>query len=382
MKRETHPPRADWQQRVESVGLIWHTADGEPYWNEEAHYRFTPAQIAEIEGATLAVYELFLKAGQAIVDDPHGLEVFGIPELFHAAIREAWNAEPPALNFGRFDFGYDGTGSPKLFEFNCDTPTSLLEAAVVQWAWKEEVFPQLDQFNSIHETLIARWRELAPHIPDRKLWFAHANDPAGEDTITVSYLRDTAQAGGLTTEGIVMDDIGWHSTTEMFVDLDERQLRAIFKLYPWEWLANEQFGQHLVDSLDRTLWLEPVWKMIWSNKAILPVLWSMFPDHPNLLPAYFSRPEKGDFVQKPILAREGANVAIVRDGKRVASSGGDYGAEGYIYQDVYALPETAPGVFPVIGSWIIDGAPVGMGIREDGLITGNKARFVPHVIDA
>jgi glutathionylspermidine synthase len=36
----------------------------------------------------------------------------------------------------------------------------------------------------------------------------------------------------------------------------------------------------------------------------------------------------------------------------------------------------------VIGSWVVDGVPAGMGVREDGLITGNTASFVPHAIEA
>ena len=89
----------------------------------------------------------------------------------------------------------------------------------------------------------------------------------------------------------------------------------------------------------------------------------------------------GDAVAKPLLSREGANVSIRKAGSIVAETAGDYGEEGYIYQSLYRLPEAAPGCFPVLGSWVVDGAPVGMGIREDGLITGNTARFVPHVID-
>ena len=53
-----------------------------------------------------------------------------------------------------------------------------------------------------------------------------------------------------------------------------------------------------------------------SNKGILPLLWEMFPDHPNLLPAYFEDdPESGklgdSFARKPLYSREGANVALV-----------------------------------------------------------------------
>ena len=42
-----------------------------------------------------------------------------------------------------------------------------------------------------------------------------------------------------------------------------------------------------------------------------------------------------------------------------------------------------PGRRPVIGAWIVGDEAAGIGIREDdGPITGNLARFVPHVIEA
>ncbi|WP_174291846.1 glutathionylspermidine synthase family protein [Sphingomonas bacterium] len=384
MIRRTLTPRPDWRRKVEAEGLIWHgvgqeAGGGEPYWNESACYSFTLAEIETVEAATAELYRLFLAAGQAIVDDQRLLDRFGIPPAFHQPIRDAWNGEPPALNFGRFDLGYDGAEPPKLFEFNCDTPTSLLEAAVIQWSWKEEVFPAADQFNSLHERLVAKWRDLAPLLP-APLWFAHAADASGEDAVTTSYLRDTAEAAGLATMPILVDDLGWDADRHCFVDLDEQPIAALFKLYPWEWLASEAFAPQLLESFADTLWIEPVWKMIWSNKAILPILWQLFPGHPNLLLASFDMPN-GDAVAKPLLAREGANVSIRRAGTILAETAGVYGEEGFLYQALYPLPETAPGCFPVLGSWIIDGEPAGMGIREDGLITTNTARFVPHVIE-
>ncbi|WP_294390392.1 glutathionylspermidine synthase family protein [uncultured Sphingomonas sp.] len=380
MIRRKIEPRHDWQAKVEADGLIWHTAEGKPYWNEASYYAFTPGQIEEIHGATEELYRLFVGAGDAIVHDPRLMERFRIPDAFHDAVRAAWHAEPAALNYGRFDLGYDGTGSAKLFEFNCDTPTSLLEAAVIQWSWKQERFPQADQFNSLHDKLVAKWRDLAPHLSS-VVYFAHVADDAGEDTVTVSYLRDTAQAAGLTTVPILMSDIGWDSEHGCFADLDGNPMWSTFKLYPWEWMVHEEFGAQLLKTLERgdTQWLEPIWKMIWSNKAILPILWDLHPDHPNLLPATFDIPA-GDAVAKPLLSREGANVSIRRGGQVIAQAEGEYGEEGYVYQGLYPLPESAPGCFPVIGSWVVDGEPAGMGIREDGLITGNTARFVPHII--
>nr|WP_037531926.1 glutathionylspermidine synthase family protein [Sphingomonas sp. RIT328] len=373
-------PRRDWQAQVEAEGLVWHSSDGQPYWDESACYRFNAAQVAEIEAATAELYRLFLAVGEAIVAEPRRMDRLGIPRAFHQPIREAWEAEPPALNFGRFDLGYDGASPPKLFEFNCDTPTSLLEAAVIQWSWKAACFPDADQFTSLHERLVERWRDLGAHLPAR-VHFAHAADDAGEDGVTTAYLRDTAAAAGIDTAALPIDAIGWDEQRRRFVDEGGAPIDALFKLYPWEWLANEAFAGVLAEDLAAggTSWIEPVWKMLWSNKGVLAMLWELFPDHPNLLAAGFAIPE-GDAVAKPLLSREGANVSIRRGGRIVAEAPGDYGDEGYVYQAIYPLPETAPGCYPVIGSWVVDGVPAGMGIREGGLITGNGARFVPHIV--
>ena len=79
----------------------------------------------------------------------------GIPEAANERIRETWRVEPPAL-YGRMDLAYNGY-ELKLLEYNADTPTALVESAVAQWYWLKAVFPEADQFNSIHEHLVAKW---------------------------------------------------------------------------------------------------------------------------------------------------------------------------------------------------------------------------------
>lgn len=304
---------------------------------------------------------------------------FGIPEYCHDAIRTAWTSEPPALNYGRFDFGYTGNGEPKLFEFNCDTPTAMLEAAVVQWDWKQAMFPQHDQCTSLHERLIDRWAEIAPRLAHGRLWFAHADDEAHEDVITTTYMRDLAAQAGLETFGVMIQDLGVDAEGRI-VDGEDRLISAIFKLYPWEWIVEEEYGPDIVRHLPTTHWIEPIWKMLWSNKAILPLLWEMFPGHPNLLAASWDARGVGpSYVTKPVLAREGANVEIVAAGEVLAKNQGAYDGP-VIYQQLYPLRDFGNG-YPVIGAWVVDGKAAGIGIREDGLITGNRARFVPHIID-
>jgi glutathionylspermidine synthase len=121
--------------------------------------------------------------------------------------------------------------------------------------------------------------------------------------------------------------------------------------------------------------------MILSNKGLLPLLWELYPNHPNLLPAFFTRGPLGDtYVKKPLLSREGSNVEIVTP-NMVTAAPGPYGREGWVYQAFLPLPQFE-GWHPVIGSWVVGDEPAGIGIREtEGLITGDQCYFVPHYFD-
>ncbi|QJR16429.1 glutathionylspermidine synthase family protein [Usitatibacter palustris] len=371
MKREERVPRPDWPQKVEALGFHFHSMDG-VYWDERACYRFTAAQVDRLELATAELQTRCIEAaGRVIESGDFGR--FHIPEPFHKLIRDSWDDDEKSL-FGRFDLSWDGNGDPKMLEYNADTPTALLEASVVQWYWLQDSFPKADQFNSIHEKLVDRWKELSADVPGHKRVHFTCVADSPEDQGNVDYLRDTAIQAGLDAKAIDIADIGWNG--KRFTDLDERNIDVLFKLYPWEWLVAEEFGNHLLARTTRVI--EPAWKMVLSNKAILPVLWEMFPDHPNLLAASFDSGRFAtDFVKKPLYSREGANVSI-RSGERLIEAPGEYGAEGFIWQAFHELPRFGEN-YTVIGSWIIGEEPAGIGIREDtSPITRNSSRFVPH----
>jgi glutathionylspermidine synthase len=375
MRRLASPPRENWQKKVEAAGLTWHTGEDRAYWNESAFYEFAAKEVDLLASATNELEEMTRKAAQHVIDN-RLYSKMGIPEMAVSLIERSWEAEPPSL-YGRFDLMYDGCSPPKLLEYNADTPTSLLEAAVVQWYWLEETHPNSDQFNSIHERLIALWKDLTPDIPSRSVDFCSMDD--AEDWTTTTYLEDTAQQAGLTSSIFTMEEIGWDGAR--FVGPDDRPLTAVFKLYPWEWMVREEFGKYL--AIADTVWLEPPWKMLLSNKGILPVLWELFPGHPYLLAASVERPSAGsDWVKKPLLGREGGNVTIHQAGQEI-ETGGTYGEEGFVYQDVAPL-KSFDGMYPVVGSWVIGhdegNSAAGIGIREsDTPITTNVSRFVPHV---
>jgi glutathionylspermidine synthase len=409
MQRIPLTPREDWQQKVESVGLTFHTLEnGTPYWDESAAYQFTAAEIDTLEAAGYQLQEMCLAAAQHIIDKKRYAEL-DIPAVAIEAIEWAWNNEPPAL-YGRFDLSWAGAQSgqaPKLLEYNADTPTSLLEAAVVQWHWLKDMPQSLvsykpDQFNSIHEKLIAKWKDIDPYL-SKPIYFAALDN--AEDQLTVTYLRDTAQQAGLDTLQMFLQEIGWNDSQQAFLDPDEHPMFSIFKLYPWEAMLQEEFGPHALATYQSTRWIEPIWKMLLSNKGILPILWQLYPNHELLLEAHFegatnpgapqpalSAPKGPDtgtwvsapppnnmtnYVRKPLISREGANITLIRDNATVVTTEGPYRGR----QIIQALAPDA--IFDnrhaVLGLWMIDQDCCGMGVRESfSPITGNLSSFVPH----
>ena len=166
MQRIRSTPRPAWQKTVESQGFHFHTLEEQPYWDESVYYQFTRAEIDELEKATCALDEMCLQAVQHVIEQDL-FEKFQIPPRFVPWVRQSWEEDELTI-YGRFDLAYDGKSPPKLLEYNADTPTSLLEAAVIQWYWFKDVLPRLDQFNSIHERLIEAWQRVAsrPARPD------------------------------------------------------------------------------------------------------------------------------------------------------------------------------------------------------------------------
>ncbi|MDO5768478.1 MAG: glutathionylspermidine synthase family protein [Psychrobacter sp.] len=422
MIRRAVTPRPNWQSKLERLGFDYHSLEGS-YWQESACYEFTAAQIDIIEEATTTLHQMCLSAVDFIITNDRFAQL-GISDSAAALIEQSWQRRDPCV-YGRFDLVYHPihTPTPKLLEYNADTPTSLFEASVAQWYWLQDNFPQADQFNSIHERLIGQWRIIDETLSRRvssssnyqarpvslvkpvkassptKITFATITDSI-EDVVTCRYLQDTAIQAGLETQFMDLRKIGVmeeDGKVAQFVDLADSPIGALFKLYPWEWLIQEAFSAYLADS--HTQWLEPMWKSLLSNKGILPILWELNPNHPNLLPSYFAAERTKltqltptqiahGIIQKPLFSREGANITLLNTdfsptGLMTSGEYGNVSSTQMVYQAMQPLPQfmnhaNRP-VYPVIGSWVIGHSAAGIGIREDdSLITKDTSHFVPH----
>jgi glutathionylspermidine synthase len=388
MERVAVAERPDWERVAAELGFAFHHQAGQRYWDERAYYRFTLEEIEDgIEAPSAELHQMCLALVDEVVGSEALMERLAIPTAMRDMVRDSWAARAPSL-YGRFDFSYGGaaSGPAKLLEYNADTPTSIFETALFQWRWLEDMIAagslpaNADQYNRLHEALVERLGAL--FTPGSLLHFASDADHL-EDRQTVRYLEDVARQAGLDPEFVAVDRIGVNGEGA-FVDEAGVLIAALFKLYPWEDMLREPYAAHLPGS--RTLFLEPAWKAILSNKAMLPLLWERHRGHPNLLPAAFADDPAasaaiGDrHVRKPFFSREGWDIHLINGAREEAGPAGGYGEEGWIVQALAPLPVFAGG-HAVIGSWIVGDEPVALSIREDDSpITRDLARFLPHVI--
>lgn len=380
MKRVNSTPRPGWKAFAQSVGFNFHTFDGEPYWDESAYYQFSLQQIEQdLEDPTEELHQMALDLVDDIVSDEQKLRQLQIPAQFWDAVLASWRSKEPHL-YGRMDFSYNGTGPAKLLELNYDTPTSLYETGFFQWVWLEDQLmrgelPQgADQFNSLQDKLQQAFSEL--NLP-QPFYFASVTESI-EDKGTVDYLMDIALQAGLNSRYIQLEQLG--DIDGQLFDLEGFPIQGLFKLYPWEFMLQEDFASTILTS--QTQFIEPLWKCLLSNKGILPLLWQKYQGHPNLLPAFFDDGSslQNGWVRKPLLSREGANIELLTSDGKTVKQDGPYNDSSYIRQALAPLPKFADN-YTLIGSWVVGDSAAGICIREDNsLITKDSSRFLPHII--
>ncbi|MCU0754338.1 MAG: glutathionylspermidine synthase family protein [Xanthomonadales bacterium] len=386
MQRIRLPERAEWRAEAEALGFRFHTIDGEPYWVDDGAWTFTLRQVEDdIEAASAELHALAMDLVAEAVRSESMMARLGIPEAYRDWIAQSWARGDRHL-YGRMDLAYTGHGPAKLLEFNYDTPTSLYESAYFQWLWLEariarsELPAGADQYNAIQDRLIEAFGLLQGGLR-QPLYLSSVRDHV-EDRGTVLYVRDCAVHAGIDCRILDLEDIGL-SVDGRFTDTDDYVIESLFKLYPWEDMFADRYGSALPGS--GLIAFEPPWKALLSNKAVLPLLWERHPGHPNLLEAHLDDGSAlpPGWVRKPIHSREGANVELVLPDGSAAAEPGPYAGPAIrqAYAPLAAVELDGEGFHAVIGAWVIGDTPAGMGIREDrGLITRDRARFVPHVI--
>lgn len=323
MQRLAVEPCHDWRDRAEATGFRFHDGDGQPLWREDAAYRFTAPDIDILGDAAQRLEEMCLE----LVDDTVSAgdyAAFGLSDLACGLIEDSWRRHDKNL-LGRLDLAWDGHDAPTLLGYAADAPAGLFEASLVQAEWHDSYCNHCDQFNGIHEMLIEAWKHFG--LWGHRVHVTCSRDRESERSAG-DYLRETARQAGLETGFLHIDELRWNG--KRFADLAARPITVLCKALPWPDLLDSPVAASLRSSGMRMI--EPAWKMLLTQKAMLPLLQQKFPDHENLPPP---------------------GMAVT-------------------------LPDF-DGHAPVLGLWLVASRPCGLGICERQ--ENGADRFVPHMFE-
>lgn len=377
---------------MERIGFAWHTdADGSGYVADEI-VEVSPDEAEAYYNAANELYDMFVAAAQHVIDNNLFHEV-GIPFNLVELVKQSWENEVCWHLYGRFDLAGGLDGKPiKLVEFNADTPTAVFETAIIQWAMlKFNKMDESSQFNDLYAALTENFKRLVVLDGDTdefsryyEGWKILFSSVAGsiEDENTTRLLQSVASEAGFKTDFAYVNEVEFSDENGIFKG--DENFEYWFKLVPWEDIAVQEGELALIlkniSANQKAIILNPAYTLIFQSKAILKILWDLYPNHPLLLRAD-DKPLSGvKCVKKPIFGREGANVSIIEaDGSVSAQKGGDYGANRAIYQEFYEFNKDGAGDSYQAGVFFAyEGCA--LGYRKGGEILDNYSKFVGHYI--
>jgi glutathionylspermidine synthase len=379
--------------KLEELGFIWHTdSDGTKYLGD-ALVKVTHQEAENYYEAVNELYEMYVKGAEYVIENNLFFEL-GIPFNLIEMIKKSWENDVHWHLYGRFDLSGGIDGKPiKLIEFNADTPTSLFETAVLQWALLgHNNLNEHEQFNNVYEAIQDNFKRLITLFDDPekfseyydgwKILFSSVEGNAEEET-TTRLLQQIATDAGFTTAFEYIQNVRF-SHNEI-CDVNENPYEYWFKLYPFEDIANDEpeLATMLTQIMQNqeAILINPAYTLLFQSKGMMKILCDLFPDSPYLLKTSFE-PLHVKQVEKPVFGREGANTKILSvNGEVLRANDGPYQNYKKVYQEYTEFAQDASGNKYQAGVFFAFEA-CGLGFRRGGEILDNMSKFVGHILES
>ncbi|MEM7250050.1 MAG: glutathionylspermidine synthase family protein [Pseudomonadota bacterium] len=390
MKRLTRDPRPDWQARLDAVGIrepayLADRGTHEREWDESGVYVFAHHEIDTLKEASERMREMVLDAVDAAVENPPIMDRMAIPPATQALVVESWRRGERNL-VGRYDWSFDGRGTPKLLEINAESPYGMLLASRVQDEFRADQYAEAPQWNSIERDITHAFERLR-ELRRRDVFFACDDADAGLLHET-SFIMDCARNAGRRVQLTSANDIGFDLSGRRFVDGEDRAIEYLYLYQPWSQVLDSELAEHFFeDEPVNSVMLEPIWRFLVSNKAFLAWMWERFEGNELLLPTYVDHDPYADrlgesYAQKPIYGNDGSNVTLYKNGEVLAENPDPESSteDGFVYQMLWLLPDFE-NRHPVCCTWEVADRFSGMSVHEGGLITDYFSPAVPHIVN-
>jgi glutathionylspermidine synthase len=377
---------------LEELGFSWHTDNDGSKYVSDALVEVTPKEAEKYYEAVNEIYDMYVEAAEYVIENDLFFEL-GIPFNLVETIKKSWENDVHWHIYGRFDLAGGIDGKPiKLIEFNADTPTSLFETALLQWALLK--FNNMDedsQFNNVYEAISENFRRLITLFDDTetfderydgwKILFSSISNN-DEEEVTTKLLQQIATDAGFNTGFEYLENTNFDE--DGIYDGNDNEYEYWFKLFPWEDIAIEEpeLATILTTIMNnqKAIILNPAYTLLFQSKGMMKIMCDLFPNSPYLLKTSDKPLDGVKQVQKTVFGREGANTKILsQDGQTLQSVDGPYDNHKKIYQEYVDFPKDSNGSKYQAGVFFAYEA-CGLSFRKGGEILDNMSKFVGHVI--
>ena len=377
---------------LEEIGFTWHTdTDGSKYVSD-ALVEITSQEAEAYYTAANEIYDMYVEAAEYVIENDLFFDL-GIPFNLIDTIKKSWENDVHWHIYGRFDLagGIDGEDI-KLIEFNADTPTSLFETSLLQWALlKHNNMDEESQFNNVYEAISNNFKRLITLFDDTSTfderydgWKILFSSIAGneEEEATTKLLQQMATDAGFNTSFEYLENT--HFDEDGIYDADENKYEYWFKLFPWEDIATDEpeLATTLMNIMQsqEAIILNPAYTLLFQSKGMMKILCDLFPDSPYLLQTSYEPLQGMKQVEKAVFGREGANTKIIdSNGSICEQTDGPYDNYKKVYQEYVEFPKDSNGSKYQAGVFFAYEA-CGVSFRKGGEVMDNMSKFVGHVI--
>ncbi|HDS2759703.1 TPA: bifunctional glutathionylspermidine amidase/synthase [Klebsiella quasipneumoniae subsp. similipneumoniae] len=393
--------RGKWLNEKDPLQKAYVAANGH-FINQDPYQYFTISESAEQEliKATNELHLMYLHATDKVMKDDNLLALFDIPKILWPRLRLSWQRRRHHMITGRMDFCMDERGL-KVYEYNADSASCHTEGGLILEQWLKQGYYGTghNPAEGLLDELAGAWKH------SRARPFVHImQDKDLEENYHAKFIqRSLTQAGFESKILFGLDELRWDAAGQL-IDADGRLVNCVWKTWAWE-TAIEQVREvsadeyaavpirtghpqnevRLIDVLLRpeVLVFEPLWTVIPGNKAILPVLWSLFPHHRYLLDTDFvvnDELAKTGYAVKPISGRCGNNIDLIGPQDEVLDkTSGQFVDRKNIYQQLWCLPKV-DGKYIQVCTFTVGGNYGGTCLRGDSSLVVKKESDIEPLI--
>ncbi|ELN2738482.1 bifunctional glutathionylspermidine amidase/synthase [Pluralibacter gergoviae] len=390
-----------WLDERDPLQAAYVKANGHFINHDPLHY-YTISESAEQEliKATNEVHLMYLHATDKVMKDDSLLALFDIPKILWPRLRLSWQRRRHDMITGRMDFCMDERGL-KVYEYNADSASCHTEGGLIleRWAQTGYTGSGYNPAEDLLSQLTAAWQ----HSSARP--FVHImQDKDLEESYHALFMQEALTRAGFDSKILCgLDELGWDPAGQL-IDGDGRLVNCVWKTWAWE-TAIEQVREvseteyaavpirtghpdnqvRLIDVLLRpeVMVFEPLWTVVPGNKAILPVLWQLFPHHHYLLDTDFvvnDELAKTGYAVKPISGRCGSNIDLIsHDAGLLDQSSGQFVDRKNIYQQLWCLPKV-DGKYIQVCTFTVGGSYAGSCLRGDETLVVKKESDIEPLI--